>query len=62
MKMLFAYNICWINSNALQDTFIMKANTMNPYQTAPNGKEQLNRVNIFVYNKGHKSTQAMQLS
>ena len=36
-KMLSAYYICSIYSNALQANFIMDANTMNPDQTAPKG-------------------------
>ena len=35
MKLLSAYHICYIYSNANQTTFNMKANTMNPDQTAP---------------------------
>ena len=35
--MLSAYYICCIYSNALQNTFVMEANTMNPDQTAPKG-------------------------
>ena len=33
-KMLYAYYVCCINSNALQINFIMEANTMNLDQTA----------------------------
>ena len=32
--MLYAYYVCCINSNALQSTFTMESNTMNPDQTA----------------------------
>ena len=36
-KILSAYYFCCVNSNALQNTFSMEANTMNPDQTAPKG-------------------------
>ena len=36
-RMLSAYYFCCINSNALQNTFSMEANTMNPDQTALKG-------------------------
>ena len=35
LKMWSAYYICCMYSNALQNTFTMEANTMNPEQTAP---------------------------
>ena len=35
LKMLSAYYICCIYLNALETTFIMEANTINPDQTAP---------------------------
>ena len=37
LKMLSAYDMYNINSNALQYTFTMEANTMNSDQTAPMG-------------------------
>ena len=36
-EMLSACYICCINSNALQHTFTLEANIMNPDQTAPKG-------------------------
>ena len=37
LKMSSAYHICCMYLNALETTFIMKANTMNSDQTAPQG-------------------------
>ena len=37
IKMPSAYYTFCIHLNALQKTFIMEANTMNPDQTAPKG-------------------------
>ena len=37
LKMLSAYCVCCIYSNALQNTITTEANTTNPDQTAPTG-------------------------
>ena len=37
LKMLSAYHVCCIYSNAHQKVLTMKENTICPYQTAPNG-------------------------
>ena len=42
-KMSSADYVCCIYSNALQTNFIMDAITMNPYQIAPNLREQSDR-------------------
>ena len=37
LKLLSAYNVCSIYSNALQDVFTLEGTAMNPDQTAPEG-------------------------
>ena len=51
---LSAYYTCCIYSNALQITFIMEVNNMNPEETAPKGSSLL-RVHS-VCNVGYQTT------
>ena len=40
LKILSVYYVCCIHSNALENYFIIEANTMKPDQSPPQGNEQ----------------------
>ena len=49
LKMLSAFNVCSIDSSALQTRFFMNANTMDPEQTDPKGAASSRSILKYIY-------------